>query len=84
MVPATVGGAIFLASIASLCLFRPVSVQQWFQRRHNASNKFVQNWPFSKLIFKAWYPTYLRFMGVLAWILTVFFAYAVYSTLATR
>jgi hypothetical protein len=84
MVPATVVCAIFLASIGSLCLFRPVNVQQWFERRHNASNKFVQNWPFSKLIFKAWYLTYLRFMGVFAWMLAVFSAYAVYSTLATR
>jgi hypothetical protein len=84
MIPATVVGAVFLASIGFFCLLRPVSVQHWFQTQHNRSNKFVQNLPFSKHIFKAWYPTYLRFMGVFAWLLAVFFAYAVYSTLVRR
>jgi hypothetical protein len=64
MVSAIVVGAIFLASIGRSCLLRPVSVQYWVQRQHNRRNKFVQNLRFSKHIFKARYPTYLRFMGV--------------------
>jgi hypothetical protein len=84
MVSATVVGAIFAATIGSFCLLKPVSVQHWFQRQHNRSNKFVQNLPFSKLIFKPWYPTYLRFMGVFVWMFAVFFGYVVYLTLATR
>jgi hypothetical protein len=84
MVPATVVGAIFLASVGSFCLLKPVIVQHWFQRQHNRSPKFVQNLPLSKLIFKAWYPTYLRFWGVFAWLFAAFFAYAVYLMLATQ
>jgi hypothetical protein len=84
MIPATVVGAIFLAAIGSFCLLRPVTVQHWFQRQYNRSPKFVQNLPLSNLIFKGWYPAYLRFWGVFAWLFVVFFVYAVYLMLATR
>ena len=65
MIPATVLAAVFLAFVGTLCVFRPVHVQGWFQRQHNKSNKFVQNYPFARLVFKPWYPAYLRFMEVL-------------------
>jgi hypothetical protein len=60
------------------------SMQAWFQKRHQSSNKFVQNYPLAKLIFKPWYPTYLRFMGVWAWMFAFFFAYTVFRILARR
>jgi hypothetical protein len=75
---------VFLALVGALYIFKPESMQAWFQKRRNRSNKFVQNYPFAKLIFKPWYPTYLRFMGVWAWMFALFFAYAVFRTLARR
>jgi len=75
---------VFLALVGALCIFKPESMQAWFQKRHSRSNKFVQNYPFAKLIFKPWYPTYLRFMGVWAWMFALFFAYAAFSTLGRR
>jgi hypothetical protein len=84
MIPATMAAAVFLALVGSFCIFKPERMQAWCQRQHNSSNKFFQNYPFAKLIFKPWYPTYLRFMGVWAWMFALFLAYAVFSTLARR
>jgi hypothetical protein len=84
MIPAITAAAICLAFVGAFCIFKPERMQAWLQRRHNRSNKFVQNYPFAKLIFKPWYPTYLRFMGVWAWMFALFFAYAVFSTLTGR
>jgi hypothetical protein len=86
IIPATLAAVacVFLALVGAVCIFKPENMQAWFQRRHNRSNKFVQNYPFAKLIFKPWYPTYLRFMGVWAWMFALFFAYAVFRTLAGR
>jgi hypothetical protein len=75
---------VFLALVGALCICKPKSMQAWFQKRHNSSNKFAQNYPFAKLIFKPWYPTYLRFMGVRAWMFALFFAYSLFRTLAGR
>jgi hypothetical protein len=84
MIPTSVAAVILLALVGSFCIFKPERMQAWFQRRHNSSNKFLQNYPFTTLISKPWYPTYLRFIGVWAWMLALFFAYAVFSTLAIR
>jgi hypothetical protein len=74
----------FLVFVGAFCIFKPESMQAWFQKRYNTSNKFVQNYPFAKMILKPWYPTYLRFMGVWAWMCALFFAYAVFSALARQ
>jgi hypothetical protein len=78
--PAAVASAIFLAFVGSFCLLKPLSVQRWVQRQYDKSNRFVQNWPFSKLIFKPWYPTYLRLMGVITLVFAVLLGYMVYLT----
>ena len=83
-IPATVTAAVFLVFVGAFCVFKPTSIQAWLQRRHNKSNKFVQNYPLAKLIFKPWYPTYLRVMGVWAWMFALIFAYAAFSTLTRR
>ncbi len=74
MIPSTMAAVIFLAVLGYSCIFRPVRVQQWSQRQ--PTGKFL---PLANLVFKSWYPTYLRFMGVFAWVLALFFIYAVYS-----
>jgi hypothetical protein len=39
-------------------------------------SKFLDRIPFSNLIFKPWYPTYLRIMGVWIWMFALVFGYA--------
>jgi hypothetical protein len=78
-----VDAVILLTLGGFFSIFKPERMQAWFRRQHNGS-KFLQNYPFAKLISKPWYPTYLRFMGVWAWMLALFFAYALFSTLAIR
>jgi hypothetical protein len=74
-------GVVVLGAVGYFCLFRPESVQKWFQKQHDKSGKLVQNWPLSKFIFQPWYPTYLWLIGVVACAMATFLAYAVYSTL---
>ncbi len=81
MIPATSAAAIFLAFMGYFCIFRPARVQEYLQRAHNRSNRLVQNLPFAKMIFKPWYPTYLRFWGAFAWMIALFSAYVVGWTL---
>ena len=84
MIPATAAAAVVLAFVGAFCIFRPERIQGWLQRRHNRGSRFVQNYPLARLVFKPWYPTYLRFMGVWAWMFALFFAYVVFSTLTRR
>ncbi len=83
-IPATAAAIILLVVVGSFCIFKPAAVQNWLQKQHNSSNTFAQNLPFQKVIFKKWYPAYLRFMGVFSWIFALIFAYAVYLTLTKR
>jgi hypothetical protein len=79
IIPSTVAAVIVLAVLGYSCIFRPVRVQQWCQRQ--PTSKFL---PFANLVFKSWYPTYLRFMGVFAWVFAMFFTYAAYSRVASQ
>jgi hypothetical protein len=83
-IPATVIAAVFLAFVGTICIFKPVRMQAWILRQHRASNKSIRRYPFSNLIFKPWYPTYLRVMGVWAWLFALVFAYAVYMSVTRR
>jgi hypothetical protein len=83
MILATVAAALFLALIGSLCIVKPETIQGWFQSQYD-KGRILRYTPFSKLIFKPWHPTYLRFMGAWAWILALFFGYAALVTLTRR
>jgi len=54
-----------------LLLFRTGHIVHHARRRHPSSPGWIQNWPFHRMIFKPWYPAYLRFGGVFAWLLAV-------------
>jgi hypothetical protein len=53
-----------MAGVCALCALRPEAVASYLRRRYLRSGKFVQNWPFSGIVMKSWYPRYLRIMGV--------------------
>ena len=50
-----------------LCLFRTSTVVGWLRANH-ARSRLVRAYPFSSLVLKPWYPTYLRCMGALIWL----------------
>ncbi|HTX40799.1 MAG TPA: hypothetical protein VMD25_03135 [Acidobacteriaceae bacterium] len=60
-----------LAGGGWLLLFRTQAIVAHARRRHPASPAWIQNWPFHRMIFKPWYPAYLRFGGIFAWLLAV-------------
>ncbi len=83
MIPATAAAAVFLTLVGAFFVFKPKTAQAWFQRRYT-NNKFARRYLFARMIFKPWYPTYLKVMGVWVWMFALFFAYVVLSALARR
>jgi hypothetical protein len=77
-IPVTAATAVFLALVGTICVFQPKRMQEWIQKQYHGSNRSIRRYTFSNLIFKTWYPTYLRVMGVWAWLLALVFAYGVY------
>jgi hypothetical protein len=55
---------IALVVFCTLCVAKPERIADYARRRYLRSSKLVQKWPFSNIVMKAWYPTYLRVMGV--------------------
>jgi hypothetical protein len=52
-----------LGCFCSLCILRPERIAESARRRYERSSKFAQKFPFSNMVMKSWYPTYLRAMG---------------------
>ena len=81
----TTGGAIWLIvmSIAfyvcgGLCIFRTRTLVGWAQKNY-AKSKFVQAYPFSSMVMKPWYPTYIRGAGIFIWLWALAVDYLVLS-----
>ena len=49
-----------LTGLAGLCVLKPVVLVNWLRKQSKRSVWFQLN-PF---LFRSWYPTYLRFMGI--------------------
>ena len=69
----TIGLVIF----GWLCMSRPHLLLKWSQQNY-ANSKLIRGWPFSNLIFKSWYPTYLRVAGAVLWICALGVLYLLY------
>jgi len=63
----TAGGA--LAAFAALCITEPDRIAGYFRQRYLKRGKFVRMWPFSNVVMRAWYPTYLRIWGLFGLVL---------------
>lgn len=48
------------------CVFRTNMMVSWGRRNYEKS-KFIQSYPFSNIVQKSWYPTYLRCAGIFVW-----------------
>jgi hypothetical protein len=55
-----------------LCLFRTSAVVGWL-RANYARSRLVRAYPFSGLVLRPWYSTYLRCMGIFIWLFGVAF-----------
>ena len=47
----------------ALCIFKTKMLVGWAQKNYSKS-KFVQAYPFSGMVMKPWYPTYIRGAGI--------------------
>src|SRR5208282_6365678 len=50
-----------------LCVFRTDMVVGWGRKNYEKS-KLVQAYPFSNIVLKPWYPTYIRCAGIFIWL----------------
>jgi hypothetical protein len=49
------------------CVFRTNMLVTWGRKNYEKS-KFVQAYPFSNVVQKSWYPTYIRCAGIFIWL----------------
>jgi hypothetical protein len=59
-----------------LCVFKTNMVVAW-GRRNYAKSKFVRAYPFSSMVLRPWYPTYIRCAGVFVWLWALLIIYLV-------
>jgi hypothetical protein len=58
--------AFGLLMVYSVCVIaRPQVLAARVRERYNRSGPFLQNWPFANQVLRPWYPTYLRWWGIL-------------------
>ena len=55
------------AGCGYLCIFRTNMLVGWGRKNYEKS-KFVQAYPFSNMVLKSWYPTYIRCAGIFIWL----------------
>jgi hypothetical protein len=63
--------AVALGFCGWLLLFRTGHILHLAHHNHRTSPRWIQEVPGHRLIFKPWYPTYLRIGGVCAWLLAL-------------
>jgi hypothetical protein len=79
--------ALFIASLATIWTVWPRQYQRWVDglflgwgpAAHAAKTRVRSVFPFS-LTKKPWYPTYLRVVGVLMWLVLLGMAYALHRS----
>ena len=59
------GAGIALAAFSALYIAKPDEVACYARTRYLERNRLLQKWPFSKMVMKPWYPSYLRVMGII-------------------
>ena len=59
--------SVFFFVCGGLCIFKTKMLVGWVQRNYTKS-KAVQAYPFSGMVMKPWYPTYIRGSGIFIWL----------------
>jgi hypothetical protein len=60
-----------------LCVFKTNMLVTWGRRNYEKS-KFVRAYPFSNMVMKPWYPTYIRTAGIFIWLWALAITYFVF------
>jgi len=68
---AMIAVAVVLAFCGWVLLFRTGHILHLVHHNHRTSPRWIQDVPGHRLIFKPWYPIYLRVGGVCAWLLAL-------------
>lgn len=68
---AMIAVALLLGFFGWALLFRTAHILHLAHHNHRTSPRWMQEVPGHRVIFKPWYPTYLRVGGVCAWLLAV-------------
>jgi hypothetical protein len=68
---AMIAVALLLGFCGWLLLFRTGHILHLAHHNHRTSPRWIQDVPGHRVIFKPWYPTYLRIGGVFAWLLAL-------------
>jgi hypothetical protein len=55
---------VALAVFCAFCVANPERISDYARRRYLRSSKLVQKWPFSNIVMKTWYRTYIRIWGL--------------------
>lgn len=71
MVIAMIAVAAMLGFCGWLLLFRTDHILHLAHHNHRTSPRWMQEAPGHRVIFKPWYPAYLRIGGVFAWLLAL-------------
>jgi len=59
-----------------LCVFRTNTLVTR-RRKNYEKSKFAQGYPFSNMVMKPWYPTYIRAAGIFLWLWALAIVYLV-------
>ena len=65
---------VFAGTAGTLCIVWPRNVAAFFRERY-MTNKYFRYQPFSGMVLKPWYPTYIRCWGIFAWIIVLLVIY---------
>jgi len=68
---AAIAVAVALGLYGWFLLFKTSMIVNTARHTHRHSPAWIQNWPFHRMIFKPWYPAYLRCGGVFAWLVAL-------------
>lgn len=71
VVAAMIAVAVVLGFCGWLLIFRTGHILHLAHHNHRTSPRWIQEVPGHRLIFKSWYPAYLRTGGVVAWLLAL-------------
>jgi len=73
MIPILIGASAgtAVAVMCAFCAVRPNRMAAYVRNRYLQSPKWARGWPFSNMVMKSWYPTYLRWMGLAGFLFTL-------------
>lgn len=60
-----------MAVFCAVCAVKPEKIASYARDRHLRSGKWSTRLPFSGIVMKRWYPTYVRWVGLVGFLCTL-------------